>query len=725
MVVKGKKIIEGKKILVLTANPKNRNRQRLDEEVREIQEELKRANQREDFEVISRWAARPADIQRALLDLQPQIVHFSGHGDGENGLELEDDAGETQLVSAAALGRLFKLFVGQIECIVLNACYSELQADVISQHIDYVIGMNQEIGDRDAVKFATGFYRALGAGRFYDDAYEFGCNAINLESLPGYLTPVLKKRMKASRFQQVFISYRSKDLDLKLAQEFHEELISAGHQVFMAAESIRLGDSWSRRIQLELERCDYFLLFLSPQSVNSEMVTEEIRVARMLQSIRPDNRPAILPIRIQFSLTSPLNYDQRGYLDQIQQREWMSEADTPRILQEILTILAEEQTPEPFEPSGSKELAIIDSSANQISNDSNHHPVPVAEPELPGGQVDLTSQFYIERQPVENECYEAITKPGALIRIKAPRQMGKTSLMSRMLRRAEELEIQVVTLSFQLAESSVFSDLDKLLRWFCASVGRRLKLPNRLKDLWDEVYDSKANCTAYFEEYLLIECDRPIVLGLDEVDMVFQNQVVASDFFGLLRAWHELTKTSTLWKKLRLIVVHSTEVYVPMNIHQSPFNVGLAIELLEFTPVQVKDMALRHGLQWTSAQVAQLMEMIGGHPYLVRVALYHIARRERTLELLLQIAPTETGPYSDHLRRHLWNLEQRTGLMMALKRVIDTPNPIQLPSVQAFQLHSIGLVDLQGNGYVTPRYKLYQQYFHDRLSTERMAANEL
>lgn len=113
----------------------------------------------------------------------------------------------------------------------------------------------------------------------------------------------------------------------------------------------------------------------------------------------------------------------------------------------------------------------------------------------------------------------------------------------------------------------VFGDLDRFLRWFAASVGRRLKLPNRLNDYWDEVFGSKDNCTAYFEEYLLAGLEQPLTLCLDEVDMVFEHPEIAADFFGLLRAWNDMGKSRELWKRLRLVVVHSTEVYIPMNIH--------------------------------------------------------------------------------------------------------------------------------------------------------------
>lgn len=185
-----------KKILILTANPKNTDKLRLDEEVREIQAGLERAQRRDQFEIVTRWALRDIDLSRALLDHEPQIVHFSGHGAGEHGLALENDLGQMQLVSTESLAGLFELFKDTIECVVLNACYSEAQAEAIYQHIDCVVGMNKAIGDRAAIKFAVGFYDALGAGKSYANAYKFGCKAINLQGIPESLTPVLKSRAK-------------------------------------------------------------------------------------------------------------------------------------------------------------------------------------------------------------------------------------------------------------------------------------------------------------------------------------------------------------------------------------------------------------------------------------------------------------------------------------------------------------------------------------------------
>src|SRR4028119_1406284 len=225
-----------------------------------------------------------------------------------------------------------------------------------------------------------------------------------------------------SQSTRVFISYRSQDPDRTLANEFFEALKAAGHQPFMAAASIRLGENWPQRIDEELERADYFLLLLSEKSVASEMVTEEVRRARELRDRHPERKPMILPIRVCFPMTSPLNYDLRGYLQRTQQREWNSPADTLGILEEILSLVAEDgRGTKPSVPTESAESTEELQTVGPVGERLDQPPLPVAEPELPEGQVDLASAFYVKRPPIEERCYEAIAKPGALIRIKAPR----------------------------------------------------------------------------------------------------------------------------------------------------------------------------------------------------------------------------------------------------------------------------------------------------------------
>ena len=192
------------KILILAANPKTTSRLRLDEELRDIDDGLRRAQHRDRFTLAQRLAVRPRDIQRAMLDEMPQIVHFSGHGEGEEGLVFEDDSGQTQLVSGEALAQLFALFADPqeipdpIHCVVLNGCYSQVQAEAIAEHVPYVIGMGRAIGDRAAIDFAVGFYDALGDGRSVEFAFKLGCAAIDLAGKAESTTPVLIRQKSAT-----------------------------------------------------------------------------------------------------------------------------------------------------------------------------------------------------------------------------------------------------------------------------------------------------------------------------------------------------------------------------------------------------------------------------------------------------------------------------------------------------------------------------------------------
>jgi len=182
------------RILILAANPRDTNPLKLGEEVKKIQTALKVSRNRDDFEVIQQWEVQVAELQPVLHEYSPQIVHFSGHGDERDGLILVDEQGKARPVSTEALAELFSLFKDTIKCVVLNACYSEVQANAIHESIPIVIGMNQSMADKAAIIFAEGFYRALGENRSIADAFKLGCNALGLEDNPNDSTPVMMVR---------------------------------------------------------------------------------------------------------------------------------------------------------------------------------------------------------------------------------------------------------------------------------------------------------------------------------------------------------------------------------------------------------------------------------------------------------------------------------------------------------------------------------------------------
>ncbi|MBE9213573.1 AAA-like domain-containing protein [Plectonema cf. radiosum LEGE 06105] len=330
---------------------------------------------------------------------------------------------------------------------------------------------------------------------------------------------------------------------------------------------------------------------------------------------------------------------------------------------------------------------------------------------FPESFVTPNSAFYIERNNLENLCYETIIKPGSLIRIKAPKLMGKTSLIKRIIADATRDNYRTIYLDLSSVEGRILTNLDKFLRWLSCMVGKQLNLENQLNEYWDaEILGSNDNCTVYFEEYLLTEIDSPIVLALDNIDKIFSYAEIIEDFFGMLRSWHERGKISDLWQKLRLVLAHSTEVYVPLDINQSPFNAGVPVELVEFDSQQIKQLVAIHGLNWGEIEIKQLMQLVGGHPFLVRLAMYEVSYKNLNLEQFLQEASTEAGVYSNHLRGYLEVLQKCPKLAQALKLVVNSPEPVELDSIQIYKLHSMGLIKILHN-CVIPSCNLYREYF--------------
>ncbi|MFB2898483.1 AAA-like domain-containing protein [Aerosakkonemataceae cyanobacterium BLCC-F50] len=255
--------------------------------------------------------------------------------------------------------------------------------------------------------------------------------------------------------------------------------------------------------------------------------------------------------------------------------------------------------------------------------------------EPPVGVLPLDSALYVERPPVEAQCYEAVMRSGTLIRIYAPSQMGKTSLMIRILAHAKQQDanVQTVALNLQKTEKTIFTNSDRFLRWFCAAVTRKLQLPHQVERYWNNTFNSQENCTSYFENCILPEINGVLVLALDQVDEISRHPQIADDFFPLLRSWYE-SRGNPQWKKLRSIVIHSSEDSVLLDINKSLLNVGLAIELKEFTANQLFNLAQNYALNLANTELSKLMQLVAGHPFLVQQVFYYLVTQNITLESL-------------------------------------------------------------------------------------------
>lgn len=179
------------KVLFVASNPLDQNQLRLDEEIRAITEKIRASDYRDSVQLVSRWAARPSDLLQALNELKPHVVHFSGHGSINNELIFQADDGSTKLVSQKAIVATMSTVADNIRLVVFNACFSQDQAEAVTQHVEAAIGMSDAIGDDAARVFAAQFYSAIGFGRSVKQAFDQGISALLLEGIPEEETPAL------------------------------------------------------------------------------------------------------------------------------------------------------------------------------------------------------------------------------------------------------------------------------------------------------------------------------------------------------------------------------------------------------------------------------------------------------------------------------------------------------------------------------------------------------
>lgn len=445
---------------------------------------------------------------------------------------------------------------------------------------------------------------------------------------------------------------------------------------------------------------------------------EAVKVANQAVSVRENRNLTDIEIMVLEGAWNRLDYDQIAARHQYA-TSYLSQDIAPKLWKALSEALGEKVKKSNFKEALKRRWE--QHSSDDRPRQTGSLPTLTTPPEAASSAA--TRDRYVERPPIETICYNTLLQPGSLIRIKAPKLMGKTMLIHQVLARVEQDSFRAVNLSLELADRRThLTHLDKFLRWLCLNLSRELGLPNQLEHYWDEAgMGSKVSCTTYIEEYLLEQSDRPLVLCLDDVDLLFPYPDVYEDFFGLLRSWYEKARSRQTWQKLRLVISHATDVYIRLNINQSPFNVGLPIELPEFTPEQVQSFAQLYGTDWLAQQpsaeaaVQQLMAMLGGHPYLLEQAFSHLTVHPETcLKQLLQEAPTDAGIYGHHLREHWITLQQHPELAEVLRQIVNAKQPLPLQPMQAHQLQSMGLVLISGVG-AAPRCNLYRHYFQTRL----------
>jgi hypothetical protein len=511
----------------------------------------------------------------------------------------------------------------------------------------------------------------------------------------------------------LFISYSHKDE--KLRQSLDDHLAALQRQGVIQPwhdRKIMAGQEWAGAIDENLATADIILMLVSAPFLASDYCSN-IEMRRALE--RHDRGEArVIPVILQ---PADWRSTQLGRLQALPANAkavttWSNRQEAfLSIAQGIREVAEAMRRARSSVPSGGSPVPA------GLPTPASDPPPAVSNPaaislEMPEGPVRHDSPFYIHPAQ-ENRCFEEIEKPGALIRIKSPKGMGKSSLTARLLAHAATKGYRTAALNLEEANQKFFEDPDRFMQWFCAAVGKGLGLRIKTEDYWDDIFGANDNSRDYFEKYLLKSDSPPLVLAIDNFDRVFAHGAIETDFCGLLRSWHELARNNVLWEQFRLIIAHAQEPYLPKDINQSPFNVGLPVELGEFSVDQVRELVRRHGLKLKDGQVDQLIDLVGGHPYLVRTALYQLANG-LSFEEYLRTAATDDGLYGNHLLGLLTGLEPYPQLIAALHTVMTADKPVSLRSEEAFKLDSLGLA-VRVENKVKPRCQLYQRYILERL----------
>ncbi|MEY2976110.1 MAG: hypothetical protein RLZZ435_247 [Cyanobacteriota bacterium] len=330
--------------------------------------------------------------------------------------------------------------------------------------------------------------------------------------------------------------------------------------------------------------------------------------------------------------------------------------------------------------------------------------------------MPLDSPYYIQR-PSDRLGLATIENQGVTLSITGTRQVGKTSLLARLLAAAQNQGKQKVSLDFQGWEKEALRETELFYRRFCAQLSARLDLSDRVEACWQKYGGAGSSycCSRYVQDYLLEQVvqrgAKGLVIALDEVETLI-DAPFRSEFFGLLRSWHNARAAEPNMKALDLILVSSTEPYELIeDLNQSPFNVGTELKLEDFTLAETEQLNAAYQQPLQADELAELYKRVGGHPYLTAQVLAQVASNQISRMQLWQTAHQETGVFGSHLVYHRLRLEKRSELLEGMQ-LIAQGKARQVSKDVAIRLEMAGLVKSSPKGYV-PRCGIYELYFRD------------
>jgi class 3 adenylate cyclase len=330
--------------------------------------------------------------------------------------------------------------------------------------------------------------------------------------------------------------------------------------------------------------------------------------------------------------------------------------------------------------------------------------------DAPGGAVPLDSRYYIVRD-TDEEFQDALLQRHSLVLVKGPRQIGKTSLLARALARADRTGSRIVLTDFQAFSSGDFSSDGRFYRALEYQLASQLGLDPASLTTWNEWLGANSNLERFVQDQILAAVPGHVIWAMDEVDRMFV-QPFASDFFGMLRSWHNrrALRAEGPWSRLTIAIAYATEAHLFItDLNQSPFNVGTRLRLADFSLDETEELNRRYESPLGSvADLERFWRLTGGHPYLCRRGLDVLIQRECTFADLEAIATDDEGPFGDQLRRMLVGVTNDSELVTEVQSVLRGSGALTPEGF--YRLRSAGVLAGDGPRTARMRSELYGRY---------------
>lgn len=476
---------------------------------------------------------------------------------------------------------------------------------------------------------------------------------------------------------------RRAEPDGRLLQVLESGLTAAGHRVFVDRH-MGMGVEWAREIEAEIRAADAVVVLLSRAAVTSEMLMYEVEIAAKAAQER-DGKPRLLPVRLGFE--EPLPPELAPHLERLQYVLWQGPDDDAALFTGVVKALAEPPA----------------------------RPTPLHPLERDTGAVPLDSKFYVVRR-IDAELEAAIGRRDSIVLIKGARQMGKTSLLARTIRQARQQGARVVLTDLQKLTTDQFANQEVFFRAIAEIMADQLDLEVFPDTVWRVGRSPNLNLERYLRREVLEPHPGPLLWAMDEVDRLF-NCPFGGDVFALFRTWHNecATDPDKPWTRMTLAIAYATEAHLFItDPNQSPFNVGIKLELADFTRDQVADLNRRYGSPLREPdELRQFYTLLNGQPYLTRHALNVLVADNLRLPDLEAVAERDDGPFADHLRRLLLMLGRDPALVEAVRLVLAGGTCPDYP--RFYRLRSAGILAGDGREQARLRCGLYERYLRRQL----------